>query len=77
VNLFINSKPAFLQEAYWWLTGDCSASSNLTERDVDQQIAQLLEDEDPDLIWDLRVNNMGCPETTLIVDTYRSGRHSS
>ena len=68
-----NSKPAFLREAYRRLTGDCSASSKVTERDVDQLIAQLLEDEDPDLIWDLRVNNEGRPETyTTFLDFCRT-----
>lgn len=57
-----HSKPAFLREAYRRLTGDCSASSNVTEREVDERITQLLEDEDPDLIWDLRVDNEGRPE---------------
>ena len=58
-----HSKPTLLREAYRRLTGDNSASSNATEQEVDARIAQLLEDEDPDLVWDLRSNNSGCPET--------------
>ena len=58
-----HSKPAFLREAYHRLTGDCSASSNLTEDEVDERIAQLIDSEDPDLVWDLRSNNEGRPET--------------
>lgn len=55
-------KSAFLREMYHRLTGDCSASSNLTEKEIDVRLSQLVKDEDPDLIWDLRVNNKGCPE---------------
>jgi hypothetical protein len=57
-----HSRPAFLREGYRRLTGDCSASANITEREVDERVTQLLEDEDPDLIWDLRINNEGRPE---------------
>lgn len=65
VNLFgklTHCKSAFLREIYRRLTGDCSASSNLPENEVDNRLNQLIEDEDPDLIWDLRVNNDGRPE---------------
>ena len=66
------AQPAFLREAYRQLTGDCSAHSNVTERDVDRWIAQLLEDEDPDLIWDLCINSEGHPETyTTFLDFCR------
>ena len=58
-----SSQPAFLREAYRRLTGDCSASSTLSEKEVDERISQVLDDEDPDLIWDLRVTNRGRPET--------------
>ena len=58
-----HSNPAFLREAYRRLTGDSSASSNATETEVDARIAHLLDTEDPDLVWDLRVNNSGRPET--------------
>ena len=68
-NLFgklTHSKPAFLSEVYHRLTGDCSASSNLREEEVNQRIAQLVDNEDPDLVWDLRCNNEGRPETYQI-----------
>ena len=55
-------KSAFLREIYRRLTGDCSASSNVAEKEVDMRLNQLIEDEDPDLIWDLRLNNDGRPE---------------
>ena len=46
-----------LQEAYKRLTGDKSAVSYESEEMVNK-----LDMEDPDLIWDLRVNNQGRPE---------------
>ena len=57
VEKMTNSKPAFLREAYWQLPGDCSASSNMKERDFYLWITQLLEDEhkNPNLTWDLHV----------------------
>lgn len=55
-------KSAFLREMYRRLTGDSSASSNLVEKEVDLRLNQLIENEDPDLIWDLRVSNDGRPE---------------
>lgn len=58
-----HSKPAILREVYHHLTGDCSASSNLTEDEIDRRIAQLVDSEDPDLVLDLRSNNQGRPET--------------
>ena len=67
-----HSKPAFLREAYWRLNRDRSASSSTTLQEVDAQSAQLLEDEDPDLIWNLHVNNDGRPETyTTFLDFCR------
>ena len=47
---------------YRRLTVNCSASSNLVEKEVDMRLSQLVEDEDPELIWDLRVGNDGRPE---------------
>ena len=61
-----HSNPAFLREAYRRLTEDSSASSNATETEVDARIAHLLDTEDPDLVWDLRVNNSGRPETFTV-----------
>ena len=54
--------PAVLREMYWRLTGDSSSSANATEAEVDERVSQLLDSEDPNLIWDLRVNNQGRPE---------------
>ena len=59
---FTNSKPAFLREAYRRLTGDAAAASTIEEKEVDKRIAKLLEMEDPDLIWDLRIQSGGRPE---------------
>ena len=56
-----HTKPAFLREAYKRLTGDSSASSTLEEAAVDERIAQMLEIEDPDIVWDLRNVNPGHP----------------
>lgn len=47
---------------YRCLTGDCPASTNLTEAEVDERVSYILDYEDPDLIWDLRVNSQGKPE---------------
>ena len=63
LNVIIFIDQLFLREAYRRLTGDSSASSNATETEVDARIAHLLDTEDPDLVWDLRVNNSGRPET--------------
>lgn len=61
----IHSKTAFLREAYRRLTGDCSASLTADESEVDKRVSDILDNEDPDLIWDLRVNNTGQPEKYL------------
>lgn len=57
-----SSKPAFLREAYRCLTGNQSCSSNASEQAIDERVKQILDDEDPDLICDLRINNEGHPE---------------
>ena len=54
-------KSAFLRAAYRKLTGDSRAASTTTEAEVDQRVSRILDEEDPDLIWDLRCNN-GRPE---------------
>ena len=56
-----NSHPAFLQEMYRRLTGDCSANGTTDQAKVDERIAELLQHEDVD-VWDLRLNNQGRPE---------------
>lgn len=57
-----HAKPAFLREAYRRLTDDASAASSLEEAEVNRRVAQLLDTEDPDLAWDLRLHNTGRPE---------------
>ena len=56
---FTHDKPALLREMYRRLTGDSSSSANATEAEVNERVSQLLDLEDPNLIWDLRVNNQG------------------
>ena len=55
-------KPGILQNIYRRITGDASASTNATEAEVDKRVAQLLDIEDADVIWDLRANCSGRPE---------------
>lgn len=55
-------KSAFLCAAYRRLTGDTSAASTTKEAEVDQRVSRILDDEDLELIWDLRTNNDGCSE---------------
>ena len=51
-----------MREAYRRLTGDSSAASCLSEAEVDERIHRILDEEDPDLIWDLRLSNSSHPE---------------
>ena len=51
------TKCGVLREAYKRLTGDNSASSNFTELKIDERISEMIDMQDPDLIWDLRKNN--------------------
>jgi hypothetical protein len=44
------------------LTGDASAADSTKQAEVDQRILKILDEEDPDLIWDLRAENSGRPE---------------
>ena len=69
-SLVWNTDPLKACLAYCRLTGDCSASSNLTEDEVDQRMAQLVDNEDTDLVWDLRSNNEGRPETYQVFLDY-------
>ena len=55
-------KSGILREAYRRLTVDQSAASNVLEEETDKRIQCLLDNEDPDLIWDLRLTNSGRPE---------------
>lgn len=54
-------KSGILQEAYRRLTADQSAARKLTEKEVDQRLQTLLDEEDPDLVWGLCLNNSGRP----------------
>ena len=55
-------KSAVLREAYRRLTGDCSAARTVDEEGVDKRVYDFLQLEDPDLIFDLRVDYKGQPE---------------
>ena len=63
---YTNSKPAILREVYRTLTGDASSASTTAQEEVDTRVEKLLETEDPDLIWDLRVQNAGRPESFTV-----------
>ena len=63
-----NTKSAFLREMYRQLTGDQSASTNLVESEVDARIKEIIEYEDPDLVWDLRVNNKGIEKYDIFLE---------
>ena len=56
---FPQVKPAVLRHFYRDLTGDTSASSNLTEEEIDSRVCQVLdmEPEDPQTLIDLRSLN--------------------
>ncbi|CAC5403203.1 unnamed protein product [Mytilus coruscus] len=58
----ISNKSAFLREAYRRLTGDQSASLTASQTEVDKRISKILDNEDSELICDLRLNNRGQPE---------------
>ncbi|CAC5383931.1 unnamed protein product [Mytilus coruscus] len=49
-------------EAYRRLTGDQSASLTASQTEVDKRISEILDNEDSELICDLRLNNRGQPE---------------
>ena len=58
-----HTKPAFLRAAYHRLAGDASSTE---QAEVDSRIAQLLDSEDPNLVWDLRYLNEGRPEAFTV-----------
>jgi hypothetical protein len=41
--------------------GDCSAAETLQEAEVDRRLEQVLDEQDPDLLWDRRHCNQGRP----------------
>ena len=55
-------KSAVLHKSYKRLTRDKSSASYESEEMVNIRAREVLDMEDPDLIWDLRVNNRGRPE---------------
>ena len=58
-----HANPAFLREAYRRLSGDSSCYDTTAQEEVAKRIARLLDAEDPYLVWDLRTQNEGRPET--------------
>ena len=55
-----------MRAAYRRLTGNASAPDSTEQAEVDSRVAQLLDTEDPDLVWDLRVLNEGRPEAFTV-----------
>ena len=55
-------KTAIRREAYYRLTGDCSSARTVNEKEVDKRVNEFLQMEDPELIYDLRIDNEGSPE---------------
>ena len=49
-----STKKSVIRHMYKDLVGDASASSNLSESEIDERVAALVELEEPDLIYDLR-----------------------
>ena len=56
-----NVRPVYLREMYRQLTGDTSAASCESEKDIDERLRQALDLEDPDIVVDLRHHNKGQP----------------
>lgn len=56
------NKVGVLREAYRRLTGDASSSNCAAEAEVDERIRVILDQEDTDLLWDLRHINSGRPD---------------
>ena len=54
-----NVHKSILRHFYRDLTGDQSVSSSITEQEVDESLCALFELEEPDLVYDLRVGNLG------------------
>ena len=42
----------------------------MSEKEVDSRIQQLLDNEDSDILWDLRVNNTGRPEEYSVISVF-------
>lgn len=54
-------KPMHARNVYRSLTGDNSAATNLTEKEVDERVRHAFDQQDPDIIQDLREHNKGQP----------------
>ncbi|KAH3880696.1 hypothetical protein DPMN_004618 [Dreissena polymorpha] len=54
----MSDKAGFLREAYRRLTGDCSASVNYEQGEVDKKNTYILEMEDPDIIDYPRIDKL-------------------
>ena len=54
-------RPVYLREMYRQLTGDTSAASCESEKNIDERLQQALDMEDPDIVVDLRHHNKGHP----------------
>ena len=50
----LSIKKSVLRHLYKDLAGDCSASVNLSESEIDERVAALFELEEPSLVYDLR-----------------------
>ena len=48
-----STKKSILRHLYNVLVGDCSASANLSESEIDERVAALFELEEPSLVYDL------------------------
>ena len=44
------------------LTEDQAATANLSQSEIDDRVREMVDTEDADLIWDLRLQNNGRPE---------------
>ena len=53
------TKKSVLRHLYKDLVGDCSASANLSESEIDERVATLFELEEPSLVYDLREHSSG------------------
>ena len=59
---FAGLKPALLRSMFVKLTEDQSAAANLSKSEIDDRVREMVDAEDADLIWDLRLQNNGRPE---------------
>ena len=55
-------KTSYIKIHFPKLTGDQSPPHDLTTAEVDDRVNEMLESEDSDLIWDLRIRNHSHPE---------------